>query len=206
MRRFGLQVLLVNVSVLLISMPAFSSGLFNSTVDQLPTEQRNLLRQGQPLITGEQGKYTARVLLNTSQDLAWDVLTDYSNIAKFMPNVVSSTVLSANGNQKVIEQVDARQVFLITVRSRIRSAITETAKSRIDFRQIEGDLKSMTGYWVVEPIAPFRGAKPNQVLITQVIEVTPQSGTPKEIFYSIFRSSLGENLSAIRREVTRRTK
>jgi ribosome-associated toxin RatA of RatAB toxin-antitoxin module len=191
--------------LLALAAPA-SASLFNSPVDQLPSEQRVTLRKGQPLVMGDKGTYTVRLLVNAPTDLAWAVLTDYANTSKFMPNVVSSQVLSSNGNQKVIEQVDARQVFLMNIRSRIRSAVTETAKQRIDFQQIEGDLQSMKGYWKLEPIAPYRGAQPNQVLITQVIEVQPKSGTPKEIFYGLFRQSLGEGMNAISKEVSRRMK
>lgn len=163
------------------------------------------LRSGQPIITGENGKYAARVLISTSVDLAWSVLTDYTNTPRFMPHVVSSKVIMANGNQKVIEQVDARQVFFVSARSRIRSAITETAKTRIDFQAIDGDLKSLKGYWLLEPIAPYAGAKAKQILITQVIEVQPKAGTPSGIFYGIFKQSLGEIMSAIKQETERRT-
>lgn len=193
-------------AISLLNTPlASGSSLFNSTVDQLPTGERVTLRNGQPIITGENGKYTARVLVSTSADTAWSVLTDYSNTPKFVPHVVSSKVITANGNQKVIEQVDARQVVFISTRSRIRSAITETAKTRIDFRAINGDLKSMKGYWLLEPIAPYVGAKANQILITQVVEVQPKSGTPSGIFYGIFKESLGEIMSAIKKETERRT-
>ncbi|KAB8318104.1 cyclase/dehydrase [Tolypothrix campylonemoides VB511288] len=186
-------------------VPSAFAELFNSPVDQLPVSERVKLRNGQTLVSGEKGKYTARVLLTASPDIAWEVLTDYDNLSKFVPNIVSGKVVKVNGNQKVVEQVDTRQVFFINVQSRIRSAITETAKSRIDFRQIDGDLQSLNGYWKIEPIAPYSGAKANQVLITQVVEVQPKSGTPSGIFYSVFKDSLGEILNAIKREVDRRT-
>lgn len=185
--------------------PASRAELFNSVVDRLPTVERVKLKNGQPVVTGNNGKYTARVLISTSSDVAWSVLTDYGNTPNFIPNVVSTKVISTNGNQKVIEQIDVRQVFLVTTRSRIRSAITETAKSRIDFRAIDGDLKSMNGYWLLEPVAPYAGAKVNQVLITQVVEAQPKSGVPSGIFYGVFKDSLGKIVSAIKKEAERRT-
>lgn len=185
--------------------PATRAELFNSVVDRLPVAERVKLNNGQPVVTGNNGKYTARVLISTSSDIAWSVLTDYGNTSKFIPNVVSSKVISTNGNQKVIEQIDVRQVFLVTTRSRIRSAITETAKSRVDFRAIDGDLKSMNGYWLLEPVAPYAGAKVNQVLITQVVEAQPKSGVPSGIFYGVFKDSLGKIVSAIKKEAERRT-
>lgn len=185
--------------------PSVRAGLFNSPVDQLPVSERVKLRNGQVLVTGEKGKYTAKILVTGSPDLAWEVLTDYDNFSKFLPNTVSGKVITVNGNQKVVEQVDTRQVFLMNVQSRIRSATTETPKSRIDFRQIDGDLQSLEGYWKIEPVAPYSGAKANQVLITQVVDAQPKSGTPKKIFYSLFKDSLGEIMIAIRKEVDRRT-
>ncbi|NJM68757.1 MAG: cyclase/dehydrase [Scytonema sp. RU_4_4] len=186
--------------------PSVSAELFNSPVDKLPVAERVKLRNGQALVTGEKGKYTAKVLVTASPDIAWEVLTDYDNFSKFLPNTVSGKVLTVNGNQKVVEQVDTRQVFLMNVQSRIRSAITETAKSRIEFRQVDGDLQSLDGYWKIEPVAPYSGAKANQVLITQVVEAQPKSGTPKGIFYNLFKDSLGEIMTAIKKEVDKRTR
>ncbi|MUG92061.1 cyclase/dehydrase [Scytonema sp. UIC 10036] len=187
------------------NIPTSTAGLFDSTVDRLPTNERVALRKGQSLVTGEKGKYTARVLVTTSLDTAWEVITDYNNFSKFLPNVVSSKVVSTNKNQKVIEQVDSRQVLLLRVKSRIRSAITETEKSRVDFQLLDGDLKSMKGYWLIEPIAQYTGGKPTQVLITQVVEAQPKSGTPAKVFYGVFKDSLNNMMGAIKQEVEKRS-
>ncbi len=193
------------ISMISTTVPS-SAQLFNSPVDRLSANDRAALRSGQTLVTGEKGNYVAKVLVKSSQDAAWNVLTDYGSLSKFVPNVVSSKVLESNGNRKVIEQVDARQIFLINVRSRIRSSITETAKSRIDFQQVDGDLQKLQGYWTVEPIAAFSGAKADQVLITHVVDAQPKPGTPKDIFYNLFKDSLGQTLKAISQEVVRRSR
>jgi ribosome-associated toxin RatA of RatAB toxin-antitoxin module len=194
------------IATVSLMSPLASAQLFNSPVDQLPVSDRTTLRSGQPTITGEKGKYTARVLVKTSPDIAWSVLTDYSNFSKFLPNVVSSKVLESSGGRKVVEQIDSRQVFFVSIQSRIRSAITEKAKTRIDFQLVDGDLQSLKGYWMVEPIAAFSGAKATQVLITQVVEAQPKSGTPKDVFYNIFKSSLNGTMGAISQEVGKRTR
>lgn len=195
---------LSTISLIAIA-PATNAELFNSVVDRLPAQERVKLKNGQAVVTGSKGKYVARVLISTSKDTAWSVLTDYTNTPKFIPNVESSKVVSTNGNQKTIEQIDSRQVFLVTTRSRIVSSITETPKSRIDFRAIDGDLKNLNGYWLVEPVAAYKGAKADKVLITQVVETKPRSGIPSGIFYSIFQESLGKILTAIKKESERRT-
>lgn len=200
----GLWLSCFTAATVAVAPPGFAQ-LFNSPVDRLPVQDRVTLRKGQPLVVGEKGKYTARVLVKASPDAAWSVITDYKNFSKFLPNVVSSKVLETTGDRKIVEQVDSRQVFLVSIQSRIRSAITEKAKTRIDFQQVDGDLQSLKGYWTVEAIAPFTGAKANQVLITQVVEAQPKPGTPKEVFYNVFKSALSETMSAIEREAGRRT-
>ncbi|KAB8332204.1 cyclase/dehydrase [Scytonema tolypothrichoides VB-61278] len=194
-----------SVIVTIAVTPSVSAELFNSPVDKLPVAERVKLRNGEALVSGEKGKYTAKILVTGSPDLAWEVLTDYDNFSKFLPNTVSGKVITVNGNQKVVEQVDKRQVFLMNIQSRIRSATTETPKSRIDFRQIDGDLQSLEGYWKIEPVAPYSGAKANQVLITQVVDAQPKSGTPKGVFYNLFKDSLGEIMIAVKKEVEKRT-
>ena len=183
---------------------AAETGLFSSAVDQLPASSRVSLRSGNALVSGDQGRYVARVLVTATSDTAWSVLTDYNNFPKFLPNITSTKILETKGNQKVVEQVDSRQVFLFTITSRVRLAITESDRRRVDFRQVDGDLQSISGYWQIEPIAPYQGAAPNQVLITQVVEAQPKSGTPRDTFYDIFKGSLNQTMVALSREVSRR--
>ncbi|KAM3113273.1 SRPBCC family protein [Phormidesmis sp. 146-33] len=196
----GVGIMLI---LLVTALPA-SAQLFSSAIDRLPLEQRVALKKGQPIVVGKQGRFTARILIRASPEVAWAVLTDYRNLPNFMPNVISSKVLVAEGDRKVIEQIEARQVFFMTLRSRTRSAIAETKNQRIDFKQIEGDFQQIQGYWLIESVAPCLAAKPDQVLITQVVEAQPRSGTPKGIFYNVFQQSLTESFNAIRVEVLRR--
>ena len=87
----------------------------------------------------------------------------------------------------------------------MRLAITESdRRNKVEFRQIDGDLQNISGYWQIEPIAPYQGAAFNQVLITQVVEAQPKSGTPRDTFFDIFKGSLNQTMLAVSREVTTR--
>lgn len=195
--------LLVAIAIAVTALPS-QAQLFNSPVDKLPSTERVALQSGKPLVTGEKGQYVARVLITTSPQAVWSVLTDYDNFSRFIPNVTSSKVLQADGNHKVVEQTDVRSVLFFTVRSRIRSKITETVNQRIEFHRIEGDLPLLDGYWQIESVAPYNGAPAKQVLITQVVSVKPSSSFGESTFYNIFKGALGDNLAAISREVGRR--
>lgn len=181
--------------------------LFNGPLDRLTGVERDSLRKGKVIISGENGKYVARVLVTASPVTVWDVLTDYENLPNFIPNMVSSKILEKNGDRKVVEQIDNRQVFFVSVRSRTKMAITETDKKQINFRLIDGDLASLIGSWTIEAVSSSTTGKPSQqVLITQTVEAQPNSGVPQETFYDIFKDSLNTNLTAINNESLRRSK
>lgn len=202
---YAILTILFGVSLgLIVTLQPAQAELFDSPVDRMPVEQRVALRRGEPLISGEQGSYVGKILVTATSELVWSVLTDYDNFPNFLPNVVASRVVKEEGNEKIVERIDSRQVFLVNVRSRTRTAVTESKPQRIDFRLVEGDLKKLQGYWTLEPISPYRGAPPQQVLLTQTVEISPAPGTPDGIFYGIFKDSLVRSLVAIREEAERR--
>ena len=181
------------------------AALFDGAVDRLPSSvERDSLRKGQTVVTGEQGKYVARVLVTASPQAVWQTLTDYANLYKFIPNMTSSKILESRGNRKVIEQIDSRQVFLISITSRTKLAIQETAQKQIDFRLIDGDLAKMEGYWKIEPVSTAPRRPPTQVLITYTVNAQPNSSTPADAFYGIFKEALGGTLQAIKKEIKSR--
>ncbi len=185
-------------------MPPSSAQLFNGPVDQLSPVERAELRSGKVLVTGEKGNYVGRVLVTASVAQVWAVLTDYPGFSRFLPHVTSSRVVKVNGDQKTIEQIDERRVLVLNVRSRVLSTVTETNQHRITFRRIEGDVPKLEGYWSVEPVAPYAGAPPDQVLITQVVTVEPVENVPTGMFYNFFKNSLRDNFVAIHKEIDRR--
>ncbi|HEY9749282.1 MAG TPA: SRPBCC family protein [Allocoleopsis sp.] len=194
-------------TALLLTVTPFvaKAELFNGPLDRLPVAERVALRSNKVVVTGDQGRYVAKVLVKASPDVVWAVLTDYANLSKFLPHVVSSRVIESQGNRKVVEQVDVRQVLLVSRRSRFRTENIETAKKRIDFRLLEGDVKTLQGYWQLDPVAAYPGAPVTQVLLTQAITAEPDAGTPKGLFYNLFRNGLNESLTAISQEIGRRT-
>jgi ribosome-associated toxin RatA of RatAB toxin-antitoxin module len=180
--------------------------LFTGPVDRLPPIERDALRKGRVVVNGDKGNYEAKVLVNASPQVVWNVLTDYANLPRFIPNMASSKILENKGDRKVVEQVDSRQVFLINIQSRTKIALQETFQKQIDFKLVDGDLDSLKGYWKMELVSPYPGAKPNQVLITHNVAAQPKSSVPLSTFYDIFKNSLSETLAAISGEVGRRGK
>ncbi|GAB4288500.1 MAG: SRPBCC family protein [Oscillatoriaceae cyanobacterium] len=170
------------------------------SLNTLSASEQTALRNGQTVVTGENGNYQAKILISARPDTVWAVLTDYNNFSRFLPNIVSSQLLSVNGNTKVVEQIAVREVLGVTVRSRLRTESRENGRSQIDFRLVGGDLKTLQGFWKIESVPGS-----NQVLLIHQVEAQPQPGIPPGIFYGIFKNSLNPTLNAIRQEAQRRS-
>lgn len=184
--------------------PAATAKLFDGPVDLLPLEQRVSLRKGELVFLGEAGNYTSRLLIKTSIDNTWQVLTDYENFAEFLPGVISSELINNNGDRKVFEQINKVKTFVFSIESRVKVATTEFYPGQISFKAIGGDLKTMNGEWKLEPVSPYPSAPPDQVLITHKVMVKPAKAPSDGIFYSIYEDRLQETLKAIKQEVEKR--
>jgi ribosome-associated toxin RatA of RatAB toxin-antitoxin module len=198
-----LTVIALTVSIAL--SPMATAKLFDGPVDILPLEQRVSLRKGELVFLGKAGDYTSRLLIKTSIDNTWGVLTDYDNFAKFLPGVISSELIDNNGDRKVFEQVNKVKTFVFSIESRVKVATTEVYPGQISFKAIGGDLKSMSGQWTLEPVSPYPSAPPDQVLITHKVKVKPAKAPSDGIFYRIYEDRLQETLKAIKQEVEKRS-
>lgn len=206
-KRFLLFTLLAvsSYTLSLIFSPVATAKLFDGPVDQLPLEQRVSLRRGELVFLGKEGEYTVRLLVKTSIDDAWQVLTDYDNFAEFLPGIISSELLENNGDRKVFEQINKIKTIVFSIKSRIKIATTESYPAQIDFEAIAGDLQALNGKWILEPVSPYPSAPPDQVLITHKVSVEPGKSPSDGIFFNIYENRLQETLVAIKQEVEKRS-
>lgn len=175
--------------------------LFDGPVDKLPPIERAALREGKVILVGDDGQYTCRILVNGSIDTAWQVLTDYDNFENFLPSVSESALLEQNGDRKVFEQTNKIKTLIFTTKSRVRIAVTESYPKTIVFESVDGDLDSLDGTWLLEPVSPYPSAPPNQVLLTHQVKVKPASTPSRSIFFNIYENTLEATLAAIKQEV-----
>ncbi len=115
--RFRILPLLAAISCLfsITFSPIATAKLFDGPIDRLPLEQRVALKKGELVFLGEGGNYTSRLLISTTVDNAWQVLTDYKNFANFLPGVVSSELLESKGDRKIFEQINKIKTFVFSI-------------------------------------------------------------------------------------------
>jgi len=82
--------------------------------------------------------------------------------------------------------------------------ITESYPQKIAFNFLDGDLDTLDGTWLLEPVSPYPSAPPNQVLITHQVNVTPNPIPSRSFFYNIYENTLEKTLVAIKEEVEER--
>ena len=189
----------------LLFSPAATAKLFDGPVDNLPLEQRVALRKGEVIFLGKDGNYTCRILVKSSVENAWKVLTDYDRFSEFLPGVKSSQLIEKNSNGKVFEQTNKVKTLVFSVESKVKISTTESYPQQITFTAIEGDLKTLNGEWLLEPVSPYPSAPPNQVLMTHKVRVEPAKAPSDGIFYNIYESSLKETIAAIKKETEKRS-
>ena len=178
-----------------------SSSQTKSTLNNLPSEERNALRRGEVLVSGENGEFFGQVLVNASIEDAWEVLTDYDNFENFLPNIESSDLIDSEGERNIFEQVNVIEVLpFVTTRSRVKIESIESYPQAVDFSLVDGDLEALNGVWRLEPVAGSR----DQVLVTHQVSVDPGNGSPRGIFFSTYKTILEDSLTAARQEAETR--
>lgn len=186
--------------------PVATAKLFDGPVDILPLQQRVSLRKGEIVLLGKEGKYTCRILVKSSMDNAWEVLTDYENFSEFLPGVSSSDLIENNGDRKVFEQITKIKAVIFSIESRVQIATIESYPQQIAFEAVDGDLETLDGKWILEPVSPYPSAPPDQVLITHQVVVEPAKTPSDSLFFNIYEDSLEETLMAIKQEAEKRSK
>ena len=149
--------------------------------------------------TGLSGvKVEASQVLQTDARTLWDTITDYNRLASFIPDMVSSRVISAPGAPKRVEQIADAGLFAFVMPDQVVLALEETPYSVIRFRAISGKLVSMTGEWrIVGDKAP--------VTLFYRAHIVPMSPIPPLGSGYFVEDEVRARFEAVGREAERRT-
>jgi ribosome-associated toxin RatA of RatAB toxin-antitoxin module len=203
-RRSGFSIGYLLISTL--SVFAVSSRLTLARVPDSPREpitlvQNDSSREGDAVLQGSNGNYTGRVTVRGPLTTIWAVLTDYDNFSNFMPNVIESRLLQSEGNIKFFEQVQLFQILLASRKARVKLEVTEKPRQLIQFRVVEGEVKSLKGSWKIERRSG------DLYLLTHQVSVEPdiRSDFNRQLFYAVYEDTLERTLTAVKQEVDKRS-
>lgn len=179
--------------------------VFDELISPLPAAVQYTLRQGKTVITPTGRRFVVRVLVPATIDTVWDTLTDYGHFSQFLPTVISSRVLQSEGDRHIVEQIDSRTILLAPVRTRVCTENIEIPKKRINFRLVDGDMKTLQGHWQLYPVETADQPKVEQTLLLHNTEVDAGSVFFESIVHRLVMDSLHASVTAVRNEAERRS-
>ena len=147
-----------------------------------------------------QGVRRLAVQLRTTLDPAWlwAVLTDYSNLSRFIPNLEISRLLWRRSHVVGLEQVGAQTFMGLKFKAKVELELTELLEQRrLSFTMVKGDFRRFEGAWQIGQDATGT---------TLLYELTVQGcvGMPIALIEQRLRDDLSANLRAVQQEANRR--
>jgi len=143
---------------------------------------------------GQQRRILAFTDISASADQVWQVLTDYDNLASFIPNLASSKRLSHPDGGIRLEQMGAQCFLNIKFCARVVLDMVETFPQELRFSMVEGDFRQFEGKWTLEPVA---GAAGPMVRLGYDLVIQPPRAMPVGLIERHIRQDLSRNLRAI---------
>jgi len=93
-----------------------------------------------------QGEYitvSASAVMQVDARIAWEVLSDYDNLAQFIPDMKSSRVVSRSGDRVVVEQKGEIGFFFYRQPVDVTLEVLEQPQRRIVARRIAGNIRDL---------------------------------------------------------------
>lgn len=169
------------------------------SVQELSAQEKIDLEQGNVVLKGQKGNYLGRVLAQGDVDTAWEVLTDYDNFDRFLPNIAASKIIAEEGDRIIFEQINVVDLWLFKQEFKVQIEAIKNKPTQVNFKIVDGDLKKLIGRWEI------RETSSGKILVSHGVEVEPGSDTEKPFFYGVYESTLEDTLAAISQEISKRS-
>ncbi len=144
-------------------------------------------------LVGRQRRIHAIVDLPFTADQLWQILTDYDNLASFIPNLTRSRRLPHPDGGIRLEQVGSQCFLNVRFCARVVLDAVEHVPQDLRFTLVEGDFRQFEGRWTLEPMA---GPSPRTRLGYDLL-ICPPRAMPVGLIERHIRHDLIHNLRAI---------
>lgn len=152
--------------------------------------------------SGEVFTVRGSALIATQPEAIWQVVTDYDDIANFVPGFSSSRVIESSpqdsGRELLVEQKGAMGPKIFPLDFTIQLRVVEFPYRRIEIERVSGSARQYRAVYQIEPV----DAQHTRLDFDAVIEsdrfIPPWLGT------SLMRSTLADQFGALVREIERR--
>jgi ribosome-associated toxin RatA of RatAB toxin-antitoxin module len=133
---------------------------------------------------------------------AWRVLTDYDRLAEFVPDLLSSRLITRSAHQAVVEQRSEAGFLFISHSIHLVVRITEQPFSSIDVALVSGNMQRYTAHWQLAP-ATRNGMQ--GTLISYAGTMEPDFFVPPLVGESAVQANVRKMVAAVVKEIDRRS-
>jgi carbon monoxide dehydrogenase subunit G len=183
-----------------ISMAASATDLANANVSQ-PRSGRAALPSTVEVRVEQQGD---RIVVHAQSDVAadrstiWATLTDYDNLARFIPEMSSSRMMARNGTVALVEQRGVARVGPLRRSFSVVLQVSEHADESINLAGVGGDFKLFDARYQIVSLTADRSR------IVYDAAIVPLTPTPSLMGVPIMRTMIGTQFGALVQEMSRR--
>jgi hypothetical protein len=148
---------------------------------------------------GETYVVTARVFAPVSQAIAWDVLTDFTHMAAWVPNLRESNVIKPGENQLTIEQNGTAKFGPFSFPYTSTREIVMTPQTTIESKQIKGEMRRQQSLMTIS-------AEAGGTQLVYRLELVPSGLAAKVVSEERLKHDMEEQFTAIVAEMIKRKK
>jgi len=144
----------------------------------------------------------ASAVTQATPQQAWRVLTDYERLSQFVPDLLSSRVLSRNQNETLLEQQSRSGFLFVSVQVRMVVRIAERPPQALAVERVSGDMRHYAAHWRLEPVSAVLGGGTR---ITFDGELEPDFPLPPLLGDAIVQANVKKMVEAVIAEIERRS-
>ncbi len=145
--------------------------------------------------------YVATVVMHApvASKVAWDVLTDFDNMEKWVPNVRESKITGRDGNTLTVEQKGVAKFGLLSFPYTSVRKMQLSPEATIQATQVQGSMRRLTSLMKVSP----EGAGTR---LDYRLELEPSGIASTVMSKAFLQNEITEQFKAIVAEMVRRSK
>lgn len=147
---------------------------------------------------GELITITASADMQVDPRTVWAVISDYDNLAEFIPHMRSSRVIRRDGDQVLVEQTGEFGFLFFRQPVEVRLSVAESPPRRIVAHAVGGNLQSLEGRYAIESLPG------GEVRLSYSGRLVPGFQVPHFVSRMAVRSTMARQFQALVQEIVRR--
>ena len=174
----------------------------NSKADEIGSLhlKRQTIQQTMEKLPRGTRRLAAKLRTSIKPVTLWEVLTDYEELSRFIPNLSSSEIISRKENKVQLKQVGTQKLIGMQFSAQVQIELIEAKESgNLEFHMLKGDFRRFEGAWRISPLSDKEGS-------CLLYELTVQGclGMPVGLIEQRLREDLSVNLLSVEKEAIRR--